>query len=344
MIPNSKELNSGLLAWIDRLSSKWDLLRDETALRLGETEIENRLDFYPAVAEAVCTHPISLPAFADAVRKCWAVGDRYTQVRMNALLKHPDGLPAIQRLVSAFPDSDSAASARIESFVEDAVESGFKTPTGGNDRSGAALLASVILTSILPDRFVDYRKSRWQRFAEQIGYTDLPPLKDYGELLLWTGKFAAALAGTKTFQTYWSEGESLWVLSGLSWQDPSEPPTNTTLDPQSVPEGGQKQRLHLVRERNQTIVRAAKKIALQRDGALNCAACHFCFTEVYGPLGTGFIEAHHSKPVSTLKQGSRTSVNDIVLLCANCHRMIHRGPKTMSLNELRSLLDGNLKR
>ena len=342
MTPTPETLDSGLLAWIDRLAAKWGLSREETALRLGEGEVENRLDSYPVLAEALRLRPISLQAFADAARRCWALGGRFTQVRMNAFLKHPDALAAVQRLVSAFPDSDTAASARIESFVEDAARSGFETPTGGQDRSGAALLASVILTSVLPERFVDYRHARWQRLAEQVGYVDLPRLKGYGERLLWAGEFAVSLSESKTFQAYWPEGQALWVLSGLSWQDPSEPqpemlPTTLT-EPFSVPEGGKKQRLHLVRERNQTVVRAAKQAALQREGTLRCEACHFCFAEIYGPHGSDFIEAHHRVPVSKLKPGSRTRVSDIALLCANCHRMIHRGDRTLSLSELRSLL------
>lgn len=348
MIPPTEELDRGLLAWIDRLSTKWGLSQEETAVRLGEGEVENRLDCYPVLAEAVRARPITLQAFSEATRACWALGGRFTQVRMNAFLKHPGALDAIQRLVFKFPESAGAASNRIDSFVEDATDAAFQTPTGGKDKSGAALLASVILTSAFPDRFVDYRHARWQRLAEQVGYTNIPRLKAYGERLLWAGEFASTLARSKTFQTYWPEGQATWVLSGLSWQDPSEPqpemmPTSLT-EPFSVPEGGQKRRLHLVRERNQTVVRAAKKLALQRDGILRCEVCHFCFSDVYGPHGDGFVEAHHRVPVSKLKPGSRTRVCDIALLCANCHRMIHRGDRTLSVDELRSVLQVTAKR
>ncbi|RSV14514.1 HNH endonuclease [Sphingomonas sp. ABOLH] len=47
---------------------------------------------------------------------------------------------------------------------------------------------------------------------------------------------------------------------------------------------------------------------------------------VDGPLRRGQlnIEVHHVKPVHTLKPGSKVRLTDLVLLCANCHRMAHR--------------------
>ncbi len=56
-----------------------------------------------------------------------------------------------------------------------------------------------------------------------------------------------------------------------------------------------------------------------------CQVCGFDFEDVYGSRGRDFIEVHHRKPISTL--GASTRVNprtDMVVLCSNCHRMIHR--------------------
>jgi len=41
-------------------------------------------------------------------------------------------------------------------------------------------------------------------------------------------------------------------------------------------------------------------------------------------LGRGFIQAHHTIPVSELRKESKTKVRDIALVCSNCHRMLHR--------------------
>ncbi|MBK8640476.1 MAG: HNH endonuclease [Chromatiaceae bacterium] len=113
--------------------------------------------------------------------------------------------------------------------------------------------------------------------------------------------------------------------------DPRRPPTR-----EGFPEGKLKERLHRSRERNPEIIRRAKQIALTRDGVLRCACCGFDFEKVYGKPGKDFIEGHHTKPLSSLHiDGELTRVDDIALVCSNCHRMLHRrrpwlGPKQLT--------------
>lgn len=69
--------------------------------------------------------------------------------------------------------------------------------------------------------------------------------------------------------------------------------------------------------------------------------CDFDFEDVYGELGKDFIEVHHTKPLSSLDQ--ETIVNpqeDLVCLCSNCHRMIHRRrDKILSVDELKEIME-----
>ncbi len=98
--------------------------------------------------------------------------------------------------------------------------------------------------------------------------------------------------------------------------DPDRPATRT-----GFPEGKLKEKLHIARERNQELVRLAKVRAMSRDGSLECACCGFDFHEKYGEVGRGFIEAHHTKPISELHEdGEETKVEDLALVCSNCHR------------------------
>lgn len=74
---------------------------------------------------------------------------------------------------------------------------------------------------------------------------------------------------------------------------------------------------------------------------LVCEVCGFDFEKVYGKLGTGYIEVHHKKPVS---EGERTTDlnDDLVMLCSNCHKMIHRGIDHMIMvNELKGIIAAN---
>ncbi|WP_144467670.1 HNH endonuclease [Bacillus toyonensis] len=52
-----------------------------------------------------------------------------------------------------------------------------------------------------------------------------------------------------------------------------------------------------------------------------------------------FIEGHHTIPVSQLKEGEKTKIEDIIMVCANCHRMLHRRKPWLNEKELHLLLN-----
>ncbi|GIP52922.1 HNH endonuclease [Paenibacillus vini] len=99
-------------------------------------------------------------------------------------------------------------------------------------------------------------------------------------------------------------------------------------------EGKELLRLHKVRERDPQLIKDAKKRFKKLHGELFCEACGINFEKVYGERGKDFIEGHHKKPVSEMKDGETTKVEDISMLCSNCHRMIHRIPM-ISIEELK---------
>lgn len=106
-------------------------------------------------------------------------------------------------------------------------------------------------------------------------------------------------------------------------------PTSTSEDAEDDGEmiGGtlteiRRYRLHRKIERRGQASAAAKRF----HGAV-CQACGLALHERYGELGRGYIEAHHLKPLSSLTEGVPVTYNievDFAVLCANCHRMIHR--------------------
>jgi 5-methylcytosine-specific restriction protein A len=54
------------------------------------------------------------------------------------------------------------------------------------------------------------------------------------------------------------------------------------------------------------------------------------------------FEAHHLLPLALLAEGRKTKLEDVALLCANCHRLIHRAIATegrwLTLDEARAVL------
>lgn len=82
----------------------------------------------------------------------------------------------------------------------------------------------------------------------------------------------------------------------------------------------------------------SKKRFKDEKGKLYCEVCGFDFAAVYGELGDDFIEVHHAKPVSEMKEGETTNIDDVVMVCSNCHSMIHRRRPWLGKNELRKIL------
>ena len=66
--------------------------------------------------------------------------------------------------------------------------------------------------------------------------------------------------------------------------------------------------------------------------------CGFDFHKTYGDLSEGFIECHQNKPVSEMIPREKTTLDDLPLVCSNCHRMIHRQKPWLSVEELNVLL------
>lgn len=94
-------------------------------------------------------------------------------------------------------------------------------------------------------------------------------------------------------------------------------------------------RLHRKIERSTAASKEAKRI----HGYV-CQACGFDFEEAYGELGNGYIEAHHLIPLATIPEGQSVPMDpekDFAVLCANCHRMVHRTKPPKKIEELRAL-------
>ena len=76
---------------------------------------------------------------------------------------------------------------------------------------------------------------------------------------------------------------------------------------------------HLQRERSRLLAAECKI----HDG-YKCRVCGFRFDKRYGKLGEEFAEAHHLVPLGKLRGQTRTRLEDLATVCANCHRMLHR--------------------
>ena len=71
--------------------------------------------------------------------------------------------------------------------------------------------------------------------------------------------------------------------------------------------------------------------------------CGFDFELKYGELGKGYIEVHHIKPLSNLDEVVIVNPEtDLICVCANCHRMLHRFKNYIVLpEELQQMIEDN---
>jgi 5-methylcytosine-specific restriction protein A len=83
-----------------------------------------------------------------------------------------------------------------------------------------------------------------------------------------------------------------------------------------------------------------RRKAIEHHGT-TCAICGFDFEKAYGELGKGFIEIHHLTPLGSTETPKEVDpTTDLIPLCANCHRMIHRGAEgVMNPDELRAVVN-----
>lgn len=134
------------------------------------------------------------------------------------------------------------------------------------------------------------------------------------------------------FYSVEGKGRGVWGLRGYSKQnDHNELPLDVD-DEKEFKEGEKRQTTHKRHERNKKA--KERKIEIfksQNKGKIFCEACKFNFVETYGTEG---IECHHTNPIA---QGERkTRIEDLLLLCPNCHRIIHKTKNgtPLSLEEL----------
>ena len=129
-------------------------------------------------------------------------------------------------------------------------------------------------------------------------------------------------------------GKGIWGLNNYS---PKITNVNLTEDDIEFPEGKEILKLHILRERSPKLIRLAKEKFKKENGKLFCEICDFDFEKEYGQIGKDYIEAHHSKAISDLKPNEKTKIEDIVMVCSNCHKMLHRKRPWLNKSELKKL-------
>ena len=128
-------------------------------------------------------------------------------------LKKEEARKLIQDLIDG--DDRPPGAKAINRFVERAVELAFHRRDGGRNASNAAKFASILLSAVHPEHFVDFVHSQWDQASELLEFGPVPSW-DYGECLVWAGQTAQQIAHTPAFKQYFSSDiPDNWIVAGL---------------------------------------------------------------------------------------------------------------------------------
>ena len=238
-----------------------------------------------------------------------------------------------------------------------AVEKALKLLFGGNDDRAAftALLAAVGNKYALISFFFFLKNSdtyavmrpdnmRWRlgMIGEQAVCTNGATWEHYQDYCRILMEIQAYLKDRLSDEISLIDAHSfLWMLWMIKDYRVSEEPMEEEVHEceSCVFCGGKEgaQRLYYVKkyERDAKL----RKQAIQIHG-YRCAACDRTMEETYGELGANYVEVHHVVPLHSLQEEVVVRPEtDMVCLCPNCHRMIHRKKNgIMTVAELREII------
>jgi hypothetical protein len=196
----------------------------------------------------------------------------------------------------------------------------------------------------------------WRELAPSVGYPSAEPVKlQYGILArriagqlgvtrerahgFWLHVIAdwANTSDSRGHTTFRLRPEMVAALKRLGWVETAPPPSLLETDDPMV-EGHTELRLVAHRHREEILRKRKLAAALREshDGKLRCAVpgCEFCFQDVYGKAAERYIQVHHLQPLGLRRTPTQTRLRDLILVCANCHTMIHYLDPSPPLNRL----------
>lgn len=152
-------------------------------------------------------------------------------------------------------------------------------------------------------------------------------------------------SGHRLKDEYWAPLETAWKKHlrayGSQAMKSLNSPTVSEFDDwdadlDEMPEGEIRRRYIIHREREKRLREEKLRRTLAQHGRIACEVpgCGFDFHETYGELGRRYAHVHHLKPLASRAEPESTRLDELVIVCANCHAMIHRGGENRPVESL----------
>jgi len=150
-----------------------------------------------------------------------------------------------------------------------------------------------------------------------------------------TGKGKVALLTKGTFTEFGKFEQKVFLPVG-----PIQTELVTTLELLEfrAPEGKMRLVAHSKRERRADLTLAKRNEIRAKNGCLICEACGSTEKDFPDSIGEACFEVHHKAPLSEVADETETRLADLAMLCANCHRMIHRSEPMPTVEAFKTIL------
>ncbi|WP_438997784.1 HNH endonuclease [Candidatus Puniceispirillum sp.] len=103
-------------------------------------------------------------------------------------------------------------------------------------------------------------------------------------------------------------------------------------------EGKKKLVSHYVRERSSKLRKCKLQKVIKEHGHLKCECCDTTGDTYLPEIRKRVFEVHHKIPLADIDTKIEMTVDDLALLCANCHRAIHATNPLLSVEEFKNIL------
>lgn len=95
---------------------------------------------------------------------------------------------------------------------------------------------------------------------------------------------------------------------------------------------------HKNRETDPLVIKIKKEMVLANSKSLKCEACGFDSVSFYGELGNNLMEIHYSKELKTEPGLEISSMEDFVIVCSNCHKVLDNNLTLLNVGDLKKII------
>lgn len=253
-------------------------------------------------------------------------------------IRNPDVIAALTSLAPESSELAPVENSRSVRAIDGRAE--VKEPSFTYDEAFPVIAQMIMLAArVEPEKFAPHDVIVDLLLADETGAAIVARARSNSS---WADNREVASNMVAWFSQQISIGRSEWLelfererIEGAWAYRPTSLVSSGAATDISVIEGEPRMFFHFRRERGQRIVTAKRAAARNQHGHLECEACGFAAQLLYAGFDGDVAEVHHRQALADSSQPVETKLDDLAILCANCHRAIHQTRPLMSVEMFR---------